>query len=279
MSLTLAIRIFEVLLGWSLLLQTLEYLRVQSLDRVAVWPILQQEIPARPAWIKVCLNKLFQPCPYKALLGLRLALAIALMLGHIGLIGALLLFLIAMLLLLRGWSGLKKAWFPVFFLIFMVPLPGVFTQMLTLPLKMAVSWCAEFIMHAAGYPIGRSGVILVIGPYQLLVADACSGLNSIFTLEALGLFYMKLMDYRSRARNVLLAIMIIPISFVSNVTRVLALILITYYFGDEVGQGFMHNFAGVVLFSVALLLIYGFDRLLAVKFDASSSEPIREVRA
>ncbi|MEY4027125.1 MAG: hypothetical protein RLZZ329_845 [Pseudomonadota bacterium] len=104
MSLTLAIRIFEVLLGWSLLLQTLEYLRVQSLDRVAVWPILQQEIPARPAWIKFCLNKLFQPRPYKALLGLRLALAIALMLGHIGLIGALLLFLIAMLLLLR-WRG------------------------------------------------------------------------------------------------------------------------------------------------------------------------------
>lgn len=187
--------------------------------------------------------------------------------------------LIAMLLLLRGWSGLKKAWFPVFFLIFMVPLPGVFTQMLTLPLKMAVSWCAEFIIHAAGYPIGRSGVTLVIGQYQLLVADACSGLNSIFTLEALGLFYMKLMDYRSRARNVLLAIVIIPISFVSNVTRVLALILITYYFGDEVGQGFMHNFAGVVLFSVAMLLIYGFDRLLAVKFDANSSEPIREVRA
>ena len=104
MSLTLAIRIFEVLLGWSLLLQTLEYLRVQSLDRVAVWPILQQEIPTRPAWIKFCLNKLFQPRPYKALLGLRLALAIALMLGHIGLIGALLLFLIAMLLLLR-WRG------------------------------------------------------------------------------------------------------------------------------------------------------------------------------
>lgn len=175
--------------------------------------------------------------------------------------------LMGVLLLLRGWRGLRKAWFPVFFLIFMVPLPGVFTQMLTLPLKMAVSWCAESIMHALGYPIGRSGVTLAIGPYQLLVADACSGLNSIFTLESLGLFYMKLMNYQSRARNIILAVMIIPISFASNVTRVLALILITYYFGDEVGQGFMHNFAGVVLFAVALVLTYGFDRLLASKFD------------
>jgi hypothetical protein len=104
MSLTLSIRIFEVLLGWSLLLQTLEYLRVQSMDRVAIWPILQQEIPARPAWIKTCLNKLFQPRPYTAWLCVRLALSMALMLGHIGLIGALLHFLMAVLLLLR-WRG------------------------------------------------------------------------------------------------------------------------------------------------------------------------------
>ncbi|WP_233585022.1 archaeosortase/exosortase family protein [Aquabacterium soli] len=109
--------------------------------------------------------------------------------------------------------------------------------------------------------------MLTIGPYQLLVADACSGLNSLFTLEALGLLYMNVMNYKSKARNVALAIMIIPISFVSNVTRVLTLVLITYYFGDQVGQGFAHNFAGMVLFTVALVLTYGFDRLLAARFD------------
>ncbi|MET5012202.1 archaeosortase/exosortase family protein, partial [Burkholderia pseudomallei] len=88
-----------------------------------------------------------------------------------------------------------------------------------------------------------SGVMLVIGPYQLLVADACSGLNSLFTLEALGLLYMKVMRYQSKARNVLLAVMIVPISFVSNVARVLVLVLITYHLGDEAGQGFAHGFA------------------------------------
>jgi len=175
--------------------------------------------------------------------------------------------LIAGLLLVRGWQGVKRAWFPIFFLMFMVPLPGVLTQAITLPLKSAVSFCAEIIMHHAGYPVGRSGVTLVVGPYQLLVADACSGLNSIFTLESLGLFYMKLMDYKSRTRNLLLAFMIIPISFVSNVVRVLVLILVTYHLGDEAGQGFMHGFAGMVLFAVALVLTYAFDRLLAARFD------------
>jgi len=176
----------------------------------------------------------------------------------------------ASVLLLRGWAGLRLVWFPLFFLLFMVPVPGVLAQALTLPLKSAVSYCAEMILHAVGYPIGRSGVTLVVGPYQLLVADACSGLNSIFTLEALGLFYMKLMDYKSKARNIALAIMILPISFVSNCIRVIVLVLVTYHLGDEVGQGFVHNLAGLVLFSVALTLTYAFDRVLAVFFDKNN---------
>ena len=104
MELTLAIRIFEVLLGWSLCLQTLEYLRVAALDRITLWPTLRKEIPAHPAWMKAALDKIFKPGVYTAMLALRLLLAIALMLGHLGLVGAMLLFLMALLLLLR-WRG------------------------------------------------------------------------------------------------------------------------------------------------------------------------------
>lgn len=185
--------------------------------------------------------------------------------------GAQLPILAGAILLIGGWGSLRKAWFPLFFLCFMVPLPGVITQLLTLPLKAAVSVVAEHVLYWAGYPIGRTGVTMVIGQYHLLVADACSGMNSIFTLEALGLFYMKLMNYQSKTRNILLAIMIIPISFVSNVTRVIALILITYYYGDAVGQGFMHGFAGMLLFAVALVLTFLFDLLLARFFDKKST--------
>lgn len=181
--------------------------------------------------------------------------------------GSLLMTLPACLLLVSGASGVRAAWFPLFFLVFMVPLPGVLVQALTMPLKSAVSVVAEHVLYWVGYPIGRTGVTLVVGPYQLLVADACSGLNSLFTLEALGLLYMRLMNYTSRARNLILGLSIIPISFVSNVTRVLILVLVTYYFGDKAGQGFVHSFAGLVLFAVALTLTYGVDRLLAARVD------------
>jgi exosortase B len=181
--------------------------------------------------------------------------------------GSLLVALPACVLLLCGVSGLRRAWFPLAFLVFMVPLPGVFVQALTMPLKSAVSVVAEQVLYWLGYPIARAGVTLTIGSYQLLVADACSGLNSLFTLEALGFLYMNIMNYHSKVRNTILAVCIVPISFVSNVARVMILVLITYYFGDEAGQGFAHSFAGLVLFVVALTLTYGLDRLLAARFD------------
>lgn len=180
---------------------------------------------------------------------------------------SLILVLVAGMLLLQGTAAVRRAWFPFLFLLFMVPLPGALVQALTLPLKSAVSMVAEQVLYWVGYPIGRTGVTLTIGPYQLLVADACSGLNSLFTLESLGLLYMNIMNYKSKTRNVILAIGIVPISFIANVTRVIILVLITYHLGDEVGQGFAHEFAGLVLFSVALILTYGLDRLLAARFD------------
>lgn len=146
----------------------------------------------------------------------------------------------------------------------MIPLPGVFVQIITVPLKTGVSYAAEHILYWFGYPIARTGVILVIGQYQLLVADACAGLHSLFTLEALGLLYMNLVRHKSWFRNLLLAILIIPIAFFANVIRVIVLTLITYYFGDEAGQGFLHGFAGMVLFISALMLIIGVDSLLRI---------------
>jgi exosortase B len=180
-------------------------------------------------------------------------------------VGALIPLLVGLILLFKGIAGLRLLWFPLFFLIFMVPLPATLVISITTPLKSAVSAVASSALYNMGYPVGRSGVILTVGPYQLLVADACAGLNSMFTLEALGLLYMNLMNYKSAVRNVALAILIIPISFIANIIRVMILVLVTYHFGDAAGQGFVHGFAGMVLFIVALTLILSVDHgMLAI---------------
>ncbi|WP_297325048.1 exosortase B [Nitrosomonas sp.] len=176
--------------------------------------------------------------------------------------GSFIIVLVAILLMKRGNSALKVMWFPIFFLLFMIPLPSQLVSLLTMPMKMAVSYTAEHVLFWANYPIARNGVILQIGPYQLLVADACAGLQTLLTLEALGLFYLSLVHHTSVFRNVTLAILVVPISFTANVIRVIVLTLITYHYGDAAGQGFLHGFAGMVLFISALILILSVDTLL-----------------
>jgi exosortase B len=187
-------------------------------------------------------------------------------------IGSAIWLLAAFILLMRGSAALKTQWFPLFFMLFMIPLPGAIVDALTMPMKMAVSYVAENILFWAGYPIARTGVILQIGQYKLLVADACAGLHTLFTLEALGLLYLNIIRPDALFRNATLAILIVPISFTANVIRVMVLTLITYHFGDEAGQGFLHGFAGMVLFLSALLLIIGVDSLLqlGIKLRAHS---------
>lgn len=177
-------------------------------------------------------------------------------------VGSVIWLLAGLLLLLRGARALKAQWFALFFMLFMVPLPAQVVDLVTMPMKMAVSYVAETVLYHAGYPIGRNGVVLQIGQYMLLVADACAGLHTLLTLEALGLLYLNLVRRDSLFRNITLAVLIVPISFTANVIRVMALSLITYHFGNEAGQGFLHGFAGMVLFLSALLLIISTDTVL-----------------
>ena len=177
--------------------------------------------------------------------------------------------------ILRGLRHLRLIAFALFFMFFMIPLPGAVVDALTQPMKMAVSYMAEQGLHAAGYPISRTGVILQIGPYQLLVADACAGLHTLFTLEALGLLYLNVVRSASLFRNVALAILIVPISFTANVIRVIVLTLITFHFGDEAGQGFLHGFAGIVLFLSALSLTIAVDSMLRFGARQVEARPAR----
>ncbi len=166
------------------------------------------------------------------------------------------------LLITRGVAVVKAVWFPLFFMIFIIPLPGAFVDALTLPMKLAVSDVVENILFYSNYPIAREGVMLHVGQYKLMVADACAGLHTLISLEAMGLLYLHMVKHDLLVRNLTLAALIIPISFIANVVRVITLVLVTYYYGDLAAQGFMHGFAGILLFVVALSLIISIDTAL-----------------
>jgi exosortase len=161
-----------------------------------------------------------------------------------------------------GARALRVAWFPLVYLAFAVPPPGFVIDHLTAPLKHFAALVSTGGLARLGLPVAREGVTITIAQYQLLVEDACSGMNSLIGLTAISLLYIYLLRRASPLYALALTAFVIPIAIIANILRIVAIILITYVFGDEVGQSFIHMAAGLFLFSVALILVFALDGIL-----------------
>jgi exosortase len=162
-----------------------------------------------------------------------------------------------------GIRALLKNWFPLLYLGMLLPLPGWMLDEFTAPLKLLVSVISGDIAVILGVPLIREGVTMTAGPYQLLVEDACSGLNSLIGLIAITLFYVYLLRNAGWKYSLFLLTLIIPVAIIANVIRIVILILLTYHFGDAVGQGFLHVTAGLFLFALSLGLMFAIDSLVS----------------
>ena len=162
-----------------------------------------------------------------------------------------------------GRRAMRAMWFPIVYLAFLFPPPDSMVAAITQPLKIGISRAAVSLLSLFGLPIARTGVIIQVDQYDILVAAACAGLNSIISLSAIGLFYIYIRHNANWRYAVLLMLAIVPVAVLANFVRVLLLILITYYMGDAAAQGFLHGFAGMTMFAVALLGIFGIDMLAA----------------
>lgn len=164
---------------------------------------------------------------------------------------------------LIGGRALARLIFPIVYVGFVFPPPETVIYGLTMPMKIAISEAAVWLLRLFGLPIGGTGVSIQIGQYELLVAAACSGLNSIVSLSALTTFYIYVRHFTRLKYAATLLIFVVPVAILANFIRVLILILLTYYAGEAVAQGFAHDIAGITMFALALGLIFLFDTLLA----------------
>lgn len=172
--------------------------------------------------------------------------------------------IVGAVLLVAGWGTLWVLVFPIGFLVFAVPAPDWLIDAATVPLKVMISDLATRVLYNLGYPIAQNGVMIMISSYQLLVKDACSGMNSIFALSALGVFYAYTFRRDSKVRAFLVLAAIVPITIVANFLRVLTLVLIAYYAGPEFLEGSVHDLTGIGLFAVAVILLVLFDSILGL---------------
>lgn len=161
-----------------------------------------------------------------------------------------------------GAGPLSRNAFPLFYLSFLIPVPGWLIDRVTAPLQQLISYSATGLLQMLDYPVMRSGVTIHIAQYQLLVEQACSGMNSLVGLISVTLFYIYVLHRASWRYAAALIILILPVSLFVNFLRVITLILLTYHYGDAAAQGFLHGSAGIALFVLALFVMIGLDALL-----------------
>jgi exosortase len=169
---------------------------------------------------------------------------------------------IGLVIFLAGFETLRRYAYPFVACLFVLPLPGAVITAITFPMKMAISGIATKLLFVVGYPVASEGVLIDIGNYRLLVADACSGMQSMYSLIAVAVGYLFLMRIEDPRRAATLMVLTLPIVFALNVLRVVVIALLTYYFGSGVGEGFAHGVAGMTMFVLAFFALMGADRLL-----------------
>lgn len=154
-----------------------------------------------------------------------------------------------------GGKGFKACAFPLFFLVFMVPIPYILYDAISFPLKLLASWIGEHSLAVVGVPVLREGNIIHLPNIQLEVADACSGIRSLMSLVALSAataYFLRL----GPAKGTLLVALAVPVSIVTNSFRIFATGILSYRFGGKAAEGFFHEFSGLAVFVAGAALVF-----------------------
>ena len=162
---------------------------------------------------------------------------------------------------LYGKEMMKTLSFPILYLLLLVPPPFGILDSITMPMRHGISVLTEKLLFFLNYPISREGLLLTIGYNEIFMGEPCSGFRSLITMFSLVLVYV----YISKGditKKFILTSLIIPMAVLGNLVRVITLCLITFYFGEKAGQGFFHNFSGIVIFIITLLGLMGAESLL-----------------
>ncbi len=163
--------------------------------------------------------------------------------------------LIGTMISIFGWAITKELLAPILFLSFMFPIPSAYYVMITNPLKLFITNASVVIIQFFGIPIYQEGNLIFMPDLHLEVAEACSGIRSIYSYLMLSCLFAWFS--KGIVKQTILISSAIPIAIGINIFRVSITGILSHYYGEKVAQGFFHEFTGIVLFGIGfgLLLI------------------------
>jgi exosortase len=175
-----------------------------------------------------------------------------------------------------GVRAFRVACFPLFFLLFMVPIPEPALSKIIYFLQAGSSEMVELFFRIAGVPYLRQGFIFELPGVAIRVAEECSGIRSslalLITTVLAGHFFL-----RSGWRKLVLCILVIPVVVLKNGLRIATLSILAIYVNPGFLYGRLHHQGGVVFFLIALLPM-AFVLLLLQKTQNKKSVPSTTAR-
>ncbi|MDD2335118.1 MAG: exosortase/archaeosortase family protein [Geobacteraceae bacterium] len=157
-------------------------------------------------------------------------------------------------LYLFGKGVFKIALLPLAYLLFMVPIPYIIYDAAAFPLKLFITKVSVWCLKLLGVVVWREGNILMFPNVTFEVADACSGTRSLMSLLALGVAYA-VISQTSNLKRWIIVLATVPIAIFTNALRVIATGILAQWWGAAAAKGFFHEFAGMVVFVLAMVLL------------------------
>lgn len=156
--------------------------------------------------------------------------------------------------------------FPLMFFIFMFPMPSAMINLISLPMKMIVAKASVYFVRLIGISVFQEGFHISILAGSLLVGNPCSGLRSLIAFLALSAVLAYMINM-SIIRKWLLVLFVIPIALLSNMIRVVILVLISHFWGLAAAapESFWHNASGVFVFFIGLAALFYTGKLMEWK--------------
>ena len=136
---------------------------------------------------------------------------------------------------------------------------------MSIPLQSISATGSASIVQAIGIPVTRTGAEIHLPEAAFTIGMPCSGMNTLISLLALVtllLYFLKAPFYKKAS----LFLLAFPIAILANIFRIVLLLVIAYFWGTEVAMTFFHGFSSLLLFLVALLLLFLLSRLFGCSY-------------